>query len=172
MSDIVSQIISLTIVYSTVYSVTDERKYHSSASLAIVRRSHRWLVISPHKWPVTRKMFPFDDIIMDNQLQDQKTPVDYRTWLFKFDTNEAHEINIFHTVAEKMNNATNSKLIITSYNHGCDGWPLQRTLEPKKNIRTNSRTYKFRLTLHWWHAIFHVRSSLYFAYYTEIFIAT
>ena len=25
---------------------------------------HRWLVDSPHKWPVTRKMFTFDEIIM------------------------------------------------------------------------------------------------------------
>ena len=36
----------------------------SSASLAFVRGIHRWPVNSPHKWPVTRKMFPFDDVIM------------------------------------------------------------------------------------------------------------
>ena len=41
-----------------------QRKHRSSASLAVVRRIHRWLVNSPHKWPVTRKMFPFDDVIM------------------------------------------------------------------------------------------------------------
>ena len=27
-------------------------------------RGHRWPVNSPHKWPVTRKMFPFDSVIM------------------------------------------------------------------------------------------------------------
>ena len=27
-------------------------------------QDHRWPVDSPHKWPVTRKMFPFDDVIM------------------------------------------------------------------------------------------------------------
>ena len=27
---------------------------------------HRWPVNSPHKWPVTRKMFPFDDVTMDS----------------------------------------------------------------------------------------------------------
>ena len=59
-----SQIISLTIVYSTVYLGTDQRKDQSSASLALVRGIHRWPVNSPHKWPVTRKMFPFDDVIM------------------------------------------------------------------------------------------------------------
>ena len=52
------------IVYSTVYSGTDQRKHQSSASLAFVRGIHRWPVNSPHKWPVTRKMFPFDDVIM------------------------------------------------------------------------------------------------------------
>ena len=40
------------------------RKHQSSASLALVRGIHRWPVNSPHKWPVTRKMFPFDDVIM------------------------------------------------------------------------------------------------------------
>ena len=59
-----SQITSLTIVYSTVYSDADQRKHESSASLAFVRGIHRWPVNSPHKWPVTRKMFPFDDVIM------------------------------------------------------------------------------------------------------------
>ena len=58
-----SQITSLTIVYSTVYSDADQRKQQSSASLAIVLGNHRWPVNSQHKWPVTRKMFPFDDVI-------------------------------------------------------------------------------------------------------------
>ena len=52
------------IVYSTVYSGSDQRKHQSSASLAFVWGIHRWPVNSPHKWPVTRKMFPFDDVIM------------------------------------------------------------------------------------------------------------
>ena len=50
------QITSLMIVYSTVYSDTDQRKHQSSSS--------RGPVNSPHKWPVTRKMPPFDDVIM------------------------------------------------------------------------------------------------------------
>ena len=61
---IASQITSLTIVYSTVYSDADQRKHQSSASLAFVRRIHRRPVNSLHKWPVTRKMFSFDDVIM------------------------------------------------------------------------------------------------------------
>ena len=35
-----------------------------SASLAFARGIHRWPVNSPHKGPVTRKMVPFDDVIM------------------------------------------------------------------------------------------------------------
>ena len=60
-----SQITSLTtIVFSTVYSEADPKKHQSYASLAFVRGIHRRPVNSPHKWPVTRKMFPFGDVIM------------------------------------------------------------------------------------------------------------
>ena len=59
-----SQITSLTVVYSIVYSGANQRKHQSSASLAFVREIHRGPVNFPHKWPVTRKMFPFDDVIM------------------------------------------------------------------------------------------------------------
>ena len=69
MGAIASQITSLTIVYSIVYSDADQRKHQSSASLALVRGIHRGPVNSPHKWPVTRKMFPFDDVIMEIQRQ-------------------------------------------------------------------------------------------------------
>ena len=58
------QITSLTIVYSTVSSGAEQRKHQSSASLAFVRGIHRWPVNSPHKCPVTRKMFPFNDVFM------------------------------------------------------------------------------------------------------------
>ena len=63
-SAMASQITSLMIVYSTVYSGADQRKRQNSASLVFVRGRHRWPVVSPHKGPVTRKMFPFDDVIM------------------------------------------------------------------------------------------------------------
>ena len=42
----------------------DQRNLQSSASLAFVWGIHRLPVNSRHKWPVTRKMFPFDDVIM------------------------------------------------------------------------------------------------------------
>ena len=63
-SAMASQITSPTIVCSTVYSRRRSKKHKSSASLAFVRGIHRWPVNSPHKGPVTLKMFPFDDVIM------------------------------------------------------------------------------------------------------------
>ena len=63
-SAMASQITTITSVYSNVYSDADQSKHQSSASLASVRGIHRLTVNSPHKGPVTRKMFPFDDVIM------------------------------------------------------------------------------------------------------------
>ena len=67
MGTMVSQITSLTIVYLTIDSGADQGKHQSSVSLAFVWEIHWWPVNSPHKWPVTRKMFSFDDVIMDDK---------------------------------------------------------------------------------------------------------
>ena len=48
----------------TVCPGADQRKHQSSTSLPFVGGTHRSPVDSPHKGPVTRKMFPFDDVIM------------------------------------------------------------------------------------------------------------
>ena len=64
MGSMAFQITSLAIVYSAVYLGADQRKHQSSASLAFVKGIHRRSVNSPHKGPLTRKMFPFDDDIM------------------------------------------------------------------------------------------------------------
>ena len=70
MGAIASQFTSHAIVYSTVYSGENQRKHQSSASLALERGIHRELVNSPHKLPVTRKMFPFDDVIVLSWLDE------------------------------------------------------------------------------------------------------
>ena len=62
------------IVCLNVCSVADQRKHQSSMSLAFVRGIHRWQVNSPHKGPVTRKMFPFDDVIMEWKSSDEMDP--------------------------------------------------------------------------------------------------
>ena len=59
-SAMVSQITSVLLVYLTVCSGTHRRKHQSSGSLAFVTGP----VNSPHRGPLTRKMFPFDDVIM------------------------------------------------------------------------------------------------------------
>ena len=64
MNAIASQITGVSIVSSPVCSGTDQRKHQSSASLTFVREIHLSLVNSPHRGPLTRKMFPFDGVIM------------------------------------------------------------------------------------------------------------
>ena len=65
MSAMASQITCVTFVYSTICLCAYQRKHQSSASLAFVRGIHRWSVNSPHKGSVTRKRFPFDDVIIE-----------------------------------------------------------------------------------------------------------
>ena len=77
-----SQITSLTIVYSTIYSGADQRKHHSSASSAFVMGTNGWPVNSTHKGPVTRKMFPFGDVIM----------IQYRLLYYDVRSTEAHTV--------------------------------------------------------------------------------
>ena len=57
-----SQITSIAIVYSTIHSDVDQRKHQSSVLLAYAHSPVTGE--SPHKGPVTRKMFPFDNVIM------------------------------------------------------------------------------------------------------------
>ena len=59
-----SQITSISTACSTICSATDQRKHQRSTSLAFARGIHWWPVDSPHKGPVTWKIFSFDDIIM------------------------------------------------------------------------------------------------------------
>ena len=90
MGPLASQITSLTIVYSTVYSDADQRKHQSSASLAFVQGIHRGPVNSPHKWPVTRKMFPFDDVIMAYQ----SNRVSFKTKSYHHQRSHRHNYNM------------------------------------------------------------------------------
>ena len=69
MSAMASQITGVAIVYSNVCSGADKRKHQSDASLAFVGGIHRWPVNSPHKVPMARKMFPFDNVIMGDATQ-------------------------------------------------------------------------------------------------------
>ena len=68
MSTMASQITGVSIVYLTVSSGADQIRHQSFASLAFLWGIHRWQENFPHKGPVTRKMFPFDDVIMKSPL--------------------------------------------------------------------------------------------------------
>ena len=72
MSTIASQITGVTIVYSTVCSGANQRKHQPSASLVLWGEIHRSPVEPPHKEPVTRKMFPFDGVIMSPRRREQR----------------------------------------------------------------------------------------------------
>ena len=87
MGTMASLITSLTIVYSTVHPGADQRKHQSSASLAFLWEIHRRPVNSPHKWPVTQKMFPFDDVIM--AIGNNKACVNFRCEAIR-ESNEVH----------------------------------------------------------------------------------
>ena len=65
MSAVASRITGLMIVYSSLFSDADQRKHRIFASLAFVSGIPRWQVNSPHKGPVTLKMSPFNDVIMN-----------------------------------------------------------------------------------------------------------
>ena len=83
-----SQITILTIVYSTMYSGADQRKHQSSASLAFVREIH--------KWPVTRKMFPFDDFIIVCNKVDTASPLNNgSTYIYTNVFTDGHRISLF-----------------------------------------------------------------------------
>ena len=64
MNSMAYQITGVSIICTTVCSGADQRKHQSSSLLACVRGIYRWPVNSPHKGPVPRKIFPFDDVIM------------------------------------------------------------------------------------------------------------
>ena len=64
MSAIAPQITDVFIVYSTV--CWGAVKHQSSTSQAFVGGNHQWPEDSPQKGPVTRKMFPFHDVVINN----------------------------------------------------------------------------------------------------------
>ena len=55
-------------------------QHQTPASLAFVRGIHRGPGKSPHKWPVTRKQFPFDDVIIQILIHGRMFFVLKRVW--------------------------------------------------------------------------------------------
>ena len=80
MGPMASQITSITIVYSTVYLGADKKTHQSSVQPAFVSGIDRRPVNSPHKRSVTRKTFPFDDVIMVLFLILHRFIIDKNIW--------------------------------------------------------------------------------------------
>ena len=93
MGAMASQITSLTIVYSTVYSGAHQRKHQSSASLAFVWGIRRGPVNFLHKWPVTQKMFPFDDVIMRRSHYRSHLEIMY-PWISSTNTRSSNKLHL------------------------------------------------------------------------------
>ena len=74
---------------------------------------------SPHKWPVTRKMFPFDDVIMIWHWSGSPAGIipnsERLTWLLFFSTNSRKIMNRFPRV-EKSCVSTQHGLVFSSKN--------------------------------------------------------
>ena len=81
MSAMVSQITGVSMVCFALCSGAHQRKHQNSASLALVRGSRRWPVNSPHKRPVTRKMFPYDDVISISSVSQKTTSLQWNNCL-------------------------------------------------------------------------------------------
>ena len=92
----------------TVCSGVDQRKHQRSTSLAFVRGIHRWPVNSPHKEPVTRKMFPYDHVIMNSfkrgapvqstSTRSSNLNPSFKMWLLSFPRREGSKYYVFHSL--------------------------------------------------------------------------
>ena len=133
---IASQISSLTTVYSTVYSDTDQSTHQSSASLNFVRGIHRGPVNSPDKWPVTRKMFPFDDVMMFMAVFSLKP---YNSWygrpisLYSFEGYcyiSRSSYQIFFSVKEAIDNSIGGDNLLARFiiNYVHSLWGIEATI--------------------------------------------
>ena len=165
MSAIASQITSLTIVYSTVFQGADHRKHQSSASLAFVRGIHRAPVNSPHKGPVTRTMFPFDDVIMWTHVSTNLMGSDSHDFLlryFRFHSNFRemliiHFNQVFVKCIKSLQRVCDSVKFIPAFvAHGVTKIILvQRTMQPYIYIYIYTNGSKSHVTFldnHWFHA--------------------
>ena len=60
----VSNYHSIECLFNSLFKLTTKEHQRSALLSFCVWGIHRWPVVSPHKGTVTRKMFPFDDVIM------------------------------------------------------------------------------------------------------------
>ena len=73
--------ICLNIWHICIYACIDASVYtHTWTENIHVRGIHRWPLNSPHKWPETRNMFPFDDVTMYHGISNIAHWMFYSVW--------------------------------------------------------------------------------------------
>ena len=135
MGTMASQITNLTIVCSTDYSDADQRKHQNHTSLTFVRGIHRGPVNSPHKWPVTRKMFPFDDVIM---IIEDQAPEDSMDRLFDIHMNCSCTENVINVHMKCLHENGN----VSCY-WNCRQWLHRKWQLPVQQITKISSTWRY-----------------------------
>ena len=143
MGVLASQITSLTIVYSNVYSGADQRKHQSSASLAFVRGIHRRPVNSPYKWSAMRKMFPFDDVIMttatrNHTIQIRMNSLSDTLFIIK----QEHDYIPSETILPKQN-------AVITWQHFPHYWPFVRRIGGFTSQRAKNADVYYCLSCCW-----------------------
>ena len=128
MDSMASQITSLTnCLLIRLFGRRSIKKHQNSASLAFVRGNHQGPVNSTHKCPVTRKMLPFDDVIMraisvDIFLLPLPT---YSLWLPRIRAHSfkwlGHSIRLDSAITGRYDN-THQPGEGISFQHRCDHW--------------------------------------------------
>ena len=109
-------------------SGSDQRKEQSSASLAFVRGIYWSPVNSSHKGPVTRKMFPFDDVIMN---VSQYVTIQYHSVF-----SDKHPDSDISSSSDALTHWDRDKMDATSQTTFSNGFSWMTM-------------YEFRLTFHW-----------------------
>ena len=147
MGAIASQITSLAIVYSTVYSGADQRKHQSSASLAFAWGIHQWPVNSPHKWSVTRKMFPFDDVPTQQRYTLRVLLCCYWVVHFGIQADDTSSVIRYHSI-RKLHNTRRAMLILQGRGHICfkQFQPFTCYFFYKKHKNVANKIYKYLIT--------------------------
>ena len=109
------------------------KKNQSSASLAFVRGIHRWPVNSPHKGPVTRKIFPIDDVIMCYSDVLKFTTALHTIAATVWNECGLFVIRLFNTLCAIIPNMHNFRRIVLLLSNVCTQWnnaSLKNTTTP------------------------------------------
>ena len=151
MKAMASQITSVSIVCSTVCSGIDKRKHQGPASLAFVRGLRSLVDSRGHEGPVTRTMFPFDDVIMmshGGNLHSQYTfikPFPPQMWNSIFLLIRL-VVSVFHFMADTCHYGVDNCFSATVTVAESQSWPIEDC-----NAKVHKQSTSSLLTHSPWH---------------------